>query len=96
MQTGWRVIRRISGKETSGSRKQRRASSGGHLVAGTGSKISLETHLPFMLMEKLEVDGEMEGYQWISKKDILIYPKHILAHPKYITFWSVTYSYVRF
>jgi hypothetical protein len=24
------------------------------------------------------VDGEIEGYQWISKEDILIYPKHIL------------------
>ena len=32
------------------------------------------------------VDGEIEGYQWISKKDILIYPKHILLYPKYVTF----------
>jgi hypothetical protein len=32
------------------------------------------------------VDGEIEGYQWISKKDILLYPKHILLYPKYVTF----------
>ncbi len=31
------------------------------------------------------VDGEIEGYKWISKKDILIYPKHILLYPKYVT-----------
>jgi hypothetical protein len=24
------------------------------------------------------VDGEIEGYPWISKEDILIYPKHKL------------------
>jgi hypothetical protein len=24
------------------------------------------------------VDGVIEGYQWISKEDILKYPKHIL------------------
>ena len=32
------------------------------------------------------VNGEIEGYQWISKKDILLYPKHILLYPKYVTF----------
>ncbi len=32
------------------------------------------------------VDGEIEGYQWISNQDILIYPKHILSYPKYVTF----------
>ena len=32
------------------------------------------------------VYGEIEGYQWISKKDILLYPKHILLYPKYVTF----------
>jgi hypothetical protein len=26
------------------------------------------------------VDGEIEGYQWISKKDILMYPKHIYIY----------------
>jgi hypothetical protein len=31
------------------------------------------------------VDGEIEGYQWISKKDILIYPKHFLLYPEYVT-----------
>ncbi len=32
------------------------------------------------------VDGEIEGYQRISKKDILLYPKHILLYPNYVTF----------
>ena len=32
------------------------------------------------------VDGEIEGYQWISKEDLLIYPKHILLYPKCVTF----------
>ncbi len=32
------------------------------------------------------VDGENESYQWISKKDILLYPKHILLYQKYVTF----------
>ncbi len=31
-------------------------------------------------------DGEIEGYQSISKKDILIHPKHILLYPNYVTF----------
>ena len=32
------------------------------------------------------VDGEIEVYQWISKEDILIYPKHILRYPIHVTF----------
>ncbi len=32
------------------------------------------------------VDGEIEGYRWISKEDILIYPKHILIYPNDVTF----------
>ena len=32
------------------------------------------------------VDGEIAGYQWISKEDILIYPKHILEYPIHVTF----------
>jgi hypothetical protein len=32
------------------------------------------------------VDGEIEGYQWISKEDILIFPEPILSYPNYVTF----------
>jgi hypothetical protein len=34
-------------------------------------------------MEKLKVTN---GYPLLSKKDILIYLKHILSYPKYIIF----------